>query len=163
MKVFIVAWAIVILYMSGLVFSEDNYNHERELIKLKYVSEEAAAAAAQYQDASYYKDGKFVFNETEGDKAAAYIIQQDLKLDNNFNPTSSSYWKQKVTYTVQYFDDSNTKYPYLYTDPKGVLNHVITSPTVVVSIDAGKARYRLISNENIPEAYRVAAHSWKDR
>lgn len=159
MKAFIVGWAIVILGMNWLVYKQDSDMHQEQMMRLKNVCQESAAAAAQYYIKEDYKNGKYVFNRTEGIKAAEDVIKYNLKLDNNFNPLPNTYWRDKVTYTITFLDDSNTNYPYLYTDPSGMLTHTITTPTVVVSINAGRTRYRQLSVQ--PDAFRVSAHSWE--
>lgn len=135
--------------------------HQEQMLRLKDVCQEAGAAGAQYFDKYQFSNGKFVFNQLEGTKAAEEIIKYNLKLDNNFVPLPNTYWQDKVTYKITFLDDSNTIYPFLYTDPSGMLTHAITTPTVVVSINAGKTRYRTISNP--PSAFRVSAHSWETR
>lgn len=161
MKHFIVGWAIVLLCLNAMIYRQDSHMFQRQLIKLKFVCEEAAAAGAQYYVKTEYKNGYFVFNKEEGTKAAEYIIKTQLKLNNELMPLVDSYWRDKVTYTITFYDDSNIVYPYLYTHSSGALAHVVTSPTVIVSINAGKARYRQMISP--PTAIRVAAHAWKGR
>ncbi|WP_291633734.1 hypothetical protein [Clostridium sp.] len=161
MKQFIVGWAIVLLSLNWLSYKQDNYMHQEQMLRLKRVCQEAAVAGAQYFDKSQYRYGKYVFNQSEGTKAVEEIIKYNLKLDNNFVPLANTYWQDKITYTITFLDDSNTVYPLLYTDPSGMLTHAITSPTVVIAINAGKTRYRLITNP--PTAFRVSAHAWKTR
>lgn len=141
---------------------QDEYNRaERHLIQLKYIAEEAAAAAAQYHDSVEYSKGKKVFNRVEAIKAAEYVIKKDLNLDNNYIPMEGSYWTDKVTYTIDFFDDSNTIYPYLYSHSSGMFTLAIGDPTVVITINVGKPRYFIATPPN--NMFRTAAHEWKER
>lgn len=162
MKQFLVGWAIVILCSNGFIFRQDYHMHQRQLNRLKFVCEEAAAAAAQYQNFDEYKNGKFVFNREEGIKAAEYIIKSNLKLDDNFMPGQNNYWQSKVTYKIEFYDEGNVNFSTqrpLYQHSSGMLTQVITSPTIVVSIEAGKPRYR--QGIQVNNAFRIAAHGWK--
>lgn len=161
MKEFMLAWAIAIVCVIAMIGQEDTNMHQRQMQKLKFVAEEAAAAGAQYYVKEEYAKGNYVFNKAEGTKAAEYYIKKNLKLDDNFNPTGNNYWTDKVTYTIEFYDDSNTKFPYLYNHSSGMLTKVLTSPSVVVCINTGKPRYRNVKNP--PAAFRVAAHSLKER
>lgn len=161
MKNFILGISIVIFCTFGLVFAQDDNLFQSNIHKLKFIAKEAAAAAGQYYIDSEYAEGRVVFNRTEGIKAAEYIIKQQLKLDNSFNPLNNSYWRDHVTYQILFFDDSNTTYPTLYTDPDNSFTLAIGDPTVVVRINAGQGRYRTLSFQ--PRGIRTAAYEWKSR
>jgi hypothetical protein len=159
MKQFIVGLAIAILCTMSLCYTQDRNMHLRQLSKLKFVAEESAAAAAQYFDKVEYSEGRYVFNQVEGIKAAEYVMKYNLNLNDDFTPKSESYWTDKITYKIKFYDDLNTIYPFLYSD--GGIALTIGSPTVIVEINAGKTRYRLMSSP--PIAVRTAAHEWKSR
>lgn len=159
MKSYIMGLAIFLISISFTIFQQDYNLHQQHLYNLKFSAEEAAAAAAQYLDMVQYKNGSLVFNQAEGTKAAEYIIQQQLKLDENFAPTIGSYWQEQVKYKIEFFDDSNSTFPFLYTHETNMLSITVTEPTIVVTIDAGNPRYRMFANP--PNAIRVASHSWK--
>jgi hypothetical protein len=159
MQELLISWALVIVCMTGIFGQEDINAHQRQLGKLKFVCEESAAGAAQFRVESQYSIGKYVFNQAESIKAAEYYIKKDLNLDNNFNPIGNNYWTDKITYTIEFFDDSNTAFPYLYKHPSGAMTQVLASPTIVITIYAGKPRYRNI--KNVPNSFRIAAHAWK--
>ena len=163
MKDFILTLALVIIGTNFLVFNQDNNMYQQQMLRLKYVCENASDAGAQYIDEEQYKNGKFVFNQVEASKAIKDVIITDLKLDNNFIPLSNTYLKDKVTYSISFYDDSNSDFTnnITYKDPEGLLTHKIKSPTVVVSINAGRARYRIISNS--PYIIRTSAHSWVNK
>lgn len=159
MKELILAWALTIVCIMGLNIQGDTNMHQRQMAKLKFVCEEAAAGGAQFKDNVQYSQGNYVFNRIESKKAAEYYIKKNLNLDDSFNPIGNNYWTDKITYTIEFFDNSNTTFPYLYIHPSGAMVQVITEPTIVITINAGKPRYRNI--KNVPMAFRVAAHSWK--
>ncbi len=157
MKTLIVGVAIAILYSAFLIFQMDNNLYLIKLEELKAVSNECSAAALYY-DTCEYREGLKVFNREEGNKAIRHLICNNLKLDENFFPKVGSYWTDKVGYNVFYIDDSGFIYEYynngyigresfaygsLYTDPIEGYQKVITEPTVIVTIVAGKPKYRL--------------------
>jgi hypothetical protein len=159
MKVFIIWMMLLIPDFMFLVY-EDQYNRaERHMIQLKYIAEEAAAAAAQYHSKVEYSNGKMVFNQAEAIKATEFVIKTDLNLDNNFVPMAGSYWTDKVTYTINFYDDSNTTYPYLYTHNSSLFTLAIGDPTIIITINVGKPRYSIVT----PPAnlFRTAAHEWQ--
>ncbi len=58
---------------------QDQYNrYERYMLKAKFDAEEVAAAAAQYFMPIEYSEGKYVFNQQEGIKAAEYILKKKV-------------------------------------------------------------------------------------
>ncbi len=158
MKTLIVGLAIAILYSAFLIFQMDNNLYLVKLEELKAVSNECSAAAALYYDAYEYREGLKVFNRKEGNKAIRHLILNNLKLDENFYPKVGSYWRDRIEYNVFYIDDSGFIYEYhnngylgrepfsygrLYTDSVEGYQKVITEPTVIVTIVAGKPKYRL--------------------
>lgn len=163
MKYFIFGLAVILICTFFAVFQQDYNLHELQMDKVKFVAEEAAAAAAQYYSYQKYSDGIFVFTQSEGVKAAEYIIKTNLNLDNNFNPNPNNYWTDKITYQIQFLDDESVSFPYQYTDADTGRIETIVSPTVTVKINCGKARYRVPYIQIIPPSIRQAAHEWKNR
>lgn len=161
MKSLIIGIAIFFISMTFTVFQQDYNLHQQHLYNLKFTAQEASAAAAQYIVNDYYKEGMLVFNQSEGTKAAEYIIQKQLKVDENLLPLAGSYWRNQVNYQLEFFDDSNSTFPFLYTHYTNSFTLTIREPTVIVTIDAGKPRYRIFTD--LPNSIRVAAHEWKGR
>lgn len=159
MKQFIIFIATVFLCMTTLVFNQDEALYVRKNEQLKFVASEAAAAAGQYYNYSEYAEGRKVFNQPEAIRAAEHLIKYNLKLDNGFVPNGNSYWRDQITYQIFFYDDNNTVFPTLYTDPDNNFTIAIGDPTVVVRIIAGRGRFRLTSTE--PIAVRTAAYEWK--
>lgn len=167
MKWFIIGGAIIVICAWFMLFQNDNDRHLLESEHVKFTAQEAAAAAAQYFMADDFAEGWYVFNEAEGKLAAEYVIKSNLELDDNFEPSTSSYWSEKVTYTIEFFDDNSiantgscTGYPCLYTHDTTDFSLAITVPTVIVTIYAGESRYVVLDNP--PTVYRTGAHEWKD-
>lgn len=165
MKWFLIGGAVFMICLTFMLFQNDHDRHYLESRHVKFTAQEAAAAAAQYFDKEEYAEGRYVFNQVEGNLAAEYIIKHDLEIDNNFNPLPGSYWREKVTYTIEYFDDSTITniggYPFLYTHSTTDFTLAVSHPTVIVTIYAGKTRYTILSNANQPKVYRTGAHEWK--
>lgn len=159
MKPFLVGLATILMCGIWQNFAQDDALYLRKNLYLEFVAQEAAAAAAQYYDYMEYSQGRKVFNQIEGIKAVEYIIKSDLNLDVSFTPSVNSYWSDPITYQIFFYDDSNTVFPIIYTDSE--TNYVLTigDPTIIVKINAGKGRYRLITTQ--PRAIRTAAHEWK--
>ena len=168
MKVLIVGLAITVLYAGFLVFQAD---HNRFIIKqeeLKALANECSGAAALYYEKTAYKDGYKVFDISEGNKAIGFLIRENLKLDEEFNPLEGAYWVDTIDYYVHYYDDSGLMSAYhrdsltetgsfsygdLYVDPVEDYMKVISEPTVIVTIIAGRPRYRV----TFFEAFEITA------
>lgn len=162
MKQFIITTAMVILWTISTIFNQDFNMLQERFFDLKYICEDAAADASLFYDTEEYSLGRKVFNQAEGIKAIENQIKNSMHLDNNFNPLNNSYWTEKVTYKAYFYDDSNTVYPYLFKDEDTMFAKAITSPTVIVTINAGQGRFRL---PFIPryEMIRSSAYEWKER
>ncbi|QSX04913.1 hypothetical protein JYG23_09435 [Sedimentibacter sp. zth1] len=164
MKPFIVGLALCILLLFLIVFQTDNYNCRLESQNLKYCADEASASASLFFDnisvenANDFTSGYKIFDEKEGIIAIERVIQVYLKTDSSLLPTLKSYWEDKINYTVYFFDDDLIcnvytngiktdsfmfNYPFLYTDELLYYNKTIAKPIVIVTINAGKSRYRL--------------------
>lgn len=170
--------ALVILCTIFTVFQQDNDRYIEEYEKLKYTADEVASSGAAYKDLIEYSYGKMVFNYAEGNKAVSYQIKALLKLDDSFNPLNT-YWRDKISYKVYYYDHSNIakiyengslveeksfSFNYLFQDKDTGYTKLIVEPTVIVTINAGKPRFRLtlFDTSNI-DAIRSTAYEWKGR
>lgn len=164
MKTLLLGMATILICSYFQVFQFDYNMHQLHLNELKIYTEAAAAAAAQYKDNEEYSHGVFKFNRTEGIKAAEYILKKTLNLNEDFSQKSGNYWVNTVSYTIQFFDDTNTEYNnYTYTDSQSGFSSLITAPTVIISVNCGRARYRLPYISLIPESRRITAHEWVAR
>ena len=178
MKIFIVTVAVVILYSFTVVFFQDYRQSERSNYRVKYVCEELSASAATFYDAEEYANGFKIFDTYQGIRAIEDQITHLLAFDSNGVPVSGSYWTGNLHYKAYFYDDSLEKkvytdgsltseesfsYPYSHFDDWTSCNKLITSPTVVVTINAGPGRYRLNFLDIIPDTVRTAAHVQEDR
>lgn len=163
MKPFIFGIAAFLLAITCYCFTHDFNLNKQQLVDLKTVCEEASVAGTLFYFSDGFSSGSITFNQEESTKAIEAIIISMLRLDENMNPTQQSYWADQVSYKVHFFDDSNTTYPYLFVDPDTSYTHLIKSPTVVVTINAGKGRYSLQFLKGGPDNIRSAAHTWEVR
>ena len=148
----------IILLLSLLTISQlDQYKEQR--VKLKGISEEVAASAAQYFSRDSFADGYFVFNQEEGNKAASYTLKNHLNLKNDYSPNTPNYWinTDVIKYEVTYIDYSNyrgyltnplsyaTAFPneYTFTQLGETFTTILFGPSTIVSINAGKPNYTL--------------------
>lgn len=143
MKAFISGLAIIILLIFILIYQSDTYYYRLECQNLKYCCEEASNTATLYYNLD--KNDKKIFDEQEGIRAIEKTIQNYIK-DKN------------ADYIAYFFDDdlqcsvykNGTKteeftftYPYLYTDSQMLYKKTVASPTIIVTINAGKFKYRI--------------------
>jgi len=159
MRQYIMGIAIILLCSIVMIYSQDDVFFLKNIQRVKFIAEEATAAAVLYYDSNEFSEGHKVFNRIEATKAAEYIIKSNMRLDNSFMPDSNSYWQDQIKYEILFFDDSNTTFPILYTDPDNDFTIAIGDPTIIVRINPGRARYRLITTQ--PIVIRTAAHEWK--
>ncbi len=158
MKPLLVGVALIIILLIMIVFQVDNYNYRLESNFLKYCADEASNSASLFYDEIDYSNGKKIYNEVEGLKVIEYVIENYLKTDATLVPLRSSYWKDKIQYTAYFFDDDllcsvykngikvnsfSFSYPYLYTDEDLNYKKSIGKSCVIVTINAGKTKYRL--------------------
>lgn len=125
-----------------------------------------------------YSEGYTVFDTGQGIKVIEDQITNLLSVDGNRNPLPDSYWTGTLHYMVYFYDDSlvmkvytdgvstsskSFSYPYFHKDWWTNYNAIITSQTVVVTINAGAGRFRLKLFGNLPDVIRSASHVWEDR
>ncbi len=130
-------------------------------MRLKFHIQEAAAAAAQYIELEDYGQGRMVFNQVEAVRAAEYVLQRNLHLNDDFSPDKHSYWQETVRYEIEFYDESNTSFPYLYEHDSNYFTLLLTDPTVIVTVDAGPSRLRLWNDSQ--GIVRTGAHTWQER
>ena len=68
----------------------------------------------------------------------------------------------------EYTDGSLTgtdffSYPYSHNDSQNAYNAIITCPTVIVAINAGVGKFRMVFLDNLPDVIRSTSHEWEDR
>ena len=182
MKEFIVSFGIVMAFTLALFYQNDYNIHQEEIHRLKFVSEEVAAAAAQFFDRERYGDGYYVFNAQEGIRGAEHVLEQGLYLNEDLSPKPYAYWRQaeKIEYTVDLVSSINTKrvvngnistdineshvFPktYNFTHFGKTKSVVLFGPSVIVTVKTGKPRYRLVADSLLVDNHRTAIHTWEE-
>ncbi|MBC8390352.1 MAG: hypothetical protein H8E13_20180 [Actinobacteria bacterium] len=178
MKIFIITVAVVIVYSFTMVFAQDYRQAQRNSYRLKYVCEELSATGAAFYDLEDYSEGYTIFNTEEGISAIKEQITNLLSVDGGLTPVDNSYWLEPIKYKVYFYDDSEVckvysdgsferkeafTYGNTHEDDWTVYNKVISDPTVVVSINAGPARFRVKFLDAIPDIIRSSSHEWEGR
>jgi hypothetical protein len=177
-KIFIITVAVVIVYSFTMVFAQDFRQAQRNSYRLKYVCEELSATAASFYDLEDYSDGYTIFDTEEGINAIKEQITSLLSVDSSLTPVDNSYWSEQIDYKVYFCDDSEIckvyfngsfereeafTYGTTHEDDWTAYNIVISDPTVVVSINAGPARFRVKFLDLLPDIIRSSSHEWKGR
>ena len=163
MKPLFITVSTVLLCVFVMVAVQDMKQNEIQNYKLRYVTEELSVTGTLFFDRYEYSQGRKVFNQVESLEAMEHQIKDLLRLDDDLNPFNDSYWTERVSYEVYFFDDSNTVYPYLFTDDDTLFTFVVTQPACIVTVNAGKGRYRIPMFQNSGDNIRSAAHEWKSR
>jgi hypothetical protein len=165
MKEFIITVAVLIIYAIITVFGQDFNMDMRQNFDLKYAADECSASASLFYDPVAYSEGKIIFEQDKCKQAIDNQMQSILKLDTSFNPLPGSYYQDQITYKVYYYDYSNTDFsvPQVHKDKDTGYTVPITSPTVVITINSGRSRYRLTLFNNIASTVRSGSHTWQER
>lgn len=179
MKNFIIGIAMVFIYIFILTTSFDSKMLLEKIDETKFITQEVSATGTLFIDYEDFSEGSITFKSEEGIKAIDGQIKEFMKLDEANNPLSDSYWQETINYRVYFYDDSgickiydnNTlvdsfsfEYPYLHEDDFQY-KKTITDPTVVVTIDAGKPRFRIKSfQENLTDnrIVKTSSHVWDE-
>ena len=159
MKPLITGIALIIIILIMIIFQTDNYNYRLQSDFLKLCADEASNSALLFYDEDKFRGGQKIFNEAEGIKIIEYVIKSYLKTDGALLPLKESYWKDRISYTAYFFNDNlicgvykngikinsfSFLYPYLYTDDELLYKKSVAEATVIVTINAGRKKYRLI-------------------
>lgn len=173
MKILISTAAMVILWTMFSAYQIDMNQYTRELEHLKYVADECSASAALYYDNIQFSEGMKAYNQAEGNKAILSILKRNLYLYDNLTP-KKRFFSETVKYYTYYFDDSGylTSYsngglqnktsftfPYLFTEPLTGYKKLITEPIVIITVDEGKPKFRLLFL-NINNTIRTSAYEY---
>ena len=178
MKIFIITVAVVIVYSFTMVFTQDYRQAQRNSYRLKYVCEELSATGASFYDLEDYSKGYTIFNVEEGIRAIKDQLTNLLSVDSSLTPEDNSYWMEQMQYKVYFYDDSEIckvydngsfereetfTYGDSHKDDWTTYNTVISDPTVVITINAGPARFRLKFLESLPDIIRSSSHEWEGK
>lgn len=175
MKQLIISVAIIIIYSQFIIYQHDHNRYLRELLNLKYVADECSASASLYYDDENLRKGLKVYNIIESERSIKELLKKNLILDDSLKPINNNYWQDNIIYYSYYFDDSGMMkvyknnvlqeqkvftYNYLFTDPLTGYTKLITEPTVIVTINAGKSRYRLAYINNNRNSIRSSGYEY---
>lgn len=157
MKTMIVGIAIIIIFTFFNIFQFDTNLMQRQQERLKFVADDISNAGSLYYDKTAFGNGRKVFVDATANVKMEELLKMNLKLNNSFLPLGG-YWKDTIKWTSYFFDDTNTMrvyqngislstsaivFPYLFTEPLTGYVKLITEPTVIVTINAGKPQFRL--------------------
>jgi len=174
MKQLIFGFAILILWTTFNVFQVDNNKYVRYQEELKYHADECSNTAILNYDPIEYAQGNKVFDTLKANEKVKEILKLNLELDDNLQPLPNSYWQESIDYYTYFFDDTGIKKSYrngilqeqspfsfnfMFTEPVTGYSKLITEPTVVVTLDAGKPYYRL-SFLNPSNVVRTSAYEY---
>jgi len=158
MKAALFGVAVFFFSLFVWLFCHDyNLNH-MYYMQLRTAVEEASVAASMFTEQTEEKEGRIVFNQVEGHEAIKAMLETMLRTDDSLNPSQESYWQDKITYNAYFYDDSNTIYPLSFTDSDTGFTFEVKRPTVIVTVNAGKARYTIKGVIDDTINIRSAAH-----
>jgi len=178
MKIFIITVAVVIVYSFTMVFAQDYRQAQRNSYRLKYVCEELSATGSAFYDLKDYSEGYTIFNTEDGIKAIKDQLINLLSVDDSLIPVDNSYWLEPIKYKVYFYDDSGVckvysngsfereeafMYGNTHKDDWTAYHTVISDPTVVVSVNAGQARFRVKFLDSMLDIIRSSSHEWEGR
>lgn len=158
MKQLIFGFGILILWTAFSIFQIDNNKYIRFQEDLKYQADECSSAAALHYNLTQYGNGKKIYDTVKGNNAIENILKLNMNLDNSLMPRSNTYLTETIEYYVYYFDDSGFRkvykngvlqekalfsFNYLFVEPLTGYQKLISQPTVIVTVNAGKPKFRL--------------------
>lgn len=155
MKVLIFTCAISLLFSIFTLFQYDSNQRLKWQERIKWEADNASDAAALYYNPEEFSKGLKVFNKSEGNKAAEYVLKHNLDPDGN-GVIQNECLKEKFEYYIYYFDGNGTmtyykentklkeesfEFPYRFREPLTGYEQMIYGASVVVTIDAGAFDY----------------------
>jgi hypothetical protein len=172
-KVIITTCAISLLFSIFTLFQYDSNQNIKWQERIKWEADNASDVAALYYDQEQFSLGMKVFNKIEGNKAAGYILKNNLDPDGD-GVIQDEVLSEKFEHYVYFFDGTGImtsfkgdeklsenpfEFPYLFKEPLTGYEQMIYEATVVVTIDAGKFDYRLSFIED-PRIIRISGHEY---
>lgn len=143
---------------------------------LKFQADEASNTGSLFYNLTLFGEGVKVFDTATANTKIHDLIRLNMYLDSDLKPIANNYWTDSLTYYVYYFDHSNTiktyrngalqsqlpfTFNYMFTEPLTGYQKLITEPTVIVTIDAGKPKFRL-SFLNPSNVIRTSAYEYSN-
>ena len=173
MKVLITTCAISLLFSIFTLFQYDSNQYIKWQERIKWEADNASDAAALYYDVEEFSKGIKVFNKSEGNKAAEYVLKNNLDPDGN-GIIHKRYLNEKFDFYIYYFDGTGTmtaykentrlkeepfEFPYRFVEPLTGYEKMIYEATAIVTIDAGTFDYRLSFIED-PQIIRTSGYEY---
>lgn len=162
MKTVIVGIGTLILSIFVCLCVQDVKTYQRYNQDLRFVCEELSATGTLYNDKNEFSEGRMVFNQVEANKAIKEQLKSMLRTDDSLSPLHNSYWTEQIQLYTYFVDDSNTAFPYLFTDPITGYTKTLTSPAVIVTINAGVGKFSFPAILSPGPSIRSASHEWED-
>ncbi len=166
------AMAIVLSIFTVFQFDNDTFSRQQEL--LKYAADDCSEVAVLYYDPDRYAEGIKIFNKEEGNRAIAFILRDNLNLNEDLT-SNNPYLKGEFKYYTYYFDgngrisvydgdrlinqENDIEYPHLFQEDTTGFQEIIYEPTVIVTIDAGKFDFRLGFLDD-PDCIRTSGYEY---
>ena len=161
MKSVVIGVGTIILSVFVFLSVSDLKIYQREHQDLKSVCEELSATGALYVDMNAYAEGNMVFNHDDATLAIQEQLKSLLSTDDSFTPLPNSYWRDDIDYKIYFWDDSNSTFPCLFTDPDTGYTVTLSNPAVIVTINAGSGRFHFPEISGAGNAVRTASHEWQ--
>lgn len=173
MKVLITTCALSLLFSIFTLFQYDCNQLQLWQERIKWEADNAADAAALYFEPEQFAKGIKVFNKTEGNKATAYVLKNNLDQDGD-GVIRKDVLGDRFEYYIYYFDgngimttfkentemsESTFEFPYSFTEDLTGYAQTITEATVIVTIDAGAFNYTLTFIED-PDCIRTSGYEY---
>lgn len=149
MKPLITGLALLIMFISLMLFESDNYNMRLQYLELKNTADQSSANAAVFYNDRLFSDKEIkIYKEEEGLKAIEKTVFLYMRLRGykkidkyiyffNDNHICNVYLNEKK------IDSFYFNYPYLYEDQNMRYSKLISEASIVVTLDAGDAYYHL--------------------
>lgn len=158
MKPLIIGVALTVILVMFMAFQTDNNALIRAMTDLKFQADDLAATGSLFYDSNAFASGLKVYDLTKANAEIAFLLQSNLGLNASYVPVNNKYWKEPFSVSITYFDDSMIAkrfvngslvnsfaftYGTLYTEPSTSYVRLISEPTVIATINAGKPNFRL--------------------
>ncbi|QSO50144.1 hypothetical protein [Alicyclobacillus mengziensis] len=136
MRFFLIAVFTVIFAVTSFTRNTDmNYDllADRRLADALELASDGASEQVQIASVA---NGDIVFNQAAADSTFKTILANNLALDpSTLTPLSNSMYQSGATVNVeQFFDYSNTTFPYTYDNPQYGIDVVLTGPAIVYNV-----------------------------
>jgi len=149
MKPFITGIALLMIFVSIMLFESDNYDIRLKYTEVKNTADIASCSASTFYNYDLFSNEEIkIFYEEEGLIAVDNIVDlyansRKYKLIDKYvyffndNHICNVYYNRKKIISFHF------EYPYLFEDISLKYNKIISKASIVVTLDAGEAVYHL--------------------